>query len=358
MTGEILFMNSEHKKLTERDGGLINNWYIACLSKELHDQPLQRIIYDTPLVLFRGKDGYVNCLLDRCLHRHALLSEGRVIDNCLVCPYHGWSYAKDGEVVAIPSEGNSVQQNLKGQAFQAIEREGVIWVWMGSEPPSAEPTWNFPYFDQKGWKHYFMITDFKNEVTNLVENFMDVPHTVYVHQGWFRDRVAKSIPMSVETKDGRVLVTYDQDQDEFSWVAKKILNPKNKPMKHTDCFIFPNLTRVDYTFGKDSHFIINSQCTPVSTLSSRVYTYIAYKIPLFKNLFNPIIRFYTRQVIEQDVDIMRNQGTSLEMNPKTNFRSTPADEVHISIERLRHFGISGKSDWRTFEKTSHTQFWI
>ncbi len=32
-----------------------------------------------------------------------------------------------------------------------------------------------------------MITDFPNEVTNLAENFMDVPHTVYVHRGWFRD---------------------------------------------------------------------------------------------------------------------------------------------------------------------------
>jgi hypothetical protein len=95
---------------------------------------------------------------------------------------------------------------------------------------------------------------------------MDVPHTVYVHKGWFRNKAMKKVPMSVETKNARVLVTYKQESDKIGGFFHWLLNPKRKPMKHTDEYIYPNLTRVDYTFGEDYGFIINSQNTPVSTL--------------------------------------------------------------------------------------------
>lgn len=204
-----------------------------------------------------------------------------------------------------------------------------------------------------------MITDFNNEVTNLVENYMDVPHTVFVHRGWFRDEKAKrkSIPTTVETKNARVLVTYNQTKDELSLGAKLLINPYSKEMSHTDEFIYPNITRVDYWFGENG-FIINSQCTPVTTMQSRVYTYIAYKIPRFRKLLKPIFQFYTRQVIEQDVQIMQNQADSLAFDPSLNFKSTECDEVHISIERLRHFGKTNNPLLQTFEAKKEIMFWL
>ena len=186
------------------------------------------------------------------------------------------------------------------------------------------------------------------------------PHTIFVHKGWFRDEktVPKKVPTRVETKGATVTVTYFQEKDEFSWGAKMLLNPGGHPMTHTDQFIMPNLTRVDYNFGKKNAFIINSQISPISTLKSRVYTYIAYKVPLIGRLLKPLISFYTRRVIQQDVVIMRNQGDSLRNNFKTTFRSTEADEVHKEIERLRHYGIKGDSKLMTYEGKKDISFWV
>lgn len=349
--------------LLERDGGLINNWYIACLSIELTNKPLECVIYDKKLVLFRNENKKAVCLLNKCLHRHSELSKGEVSEGELVCPYHGWSYNSEGIVTSIPSEGPEMIKGKRCQkTFPIVERDGVIWVWMGkAEDKDESKIWKFPHtdsIDSKGWTHYFMVTDFNNEVTNLVENFMDVPHTVFVHSGWFRNRSLTKVPITVETKNAGVLVTYHQKDDNIGVLIKPLLNPKNDPMVHTDHFIFPNITRVDYSFGENYKYIINSQCTPVSKMKSRVYTLIGYKLPIVGKILKPLIHFYTRQVIEQDVWIMDVQGRNLNPSLTTNFQSTPADEPHLQIERLRNLGASGDRSVFEVENKAEAIIWI
>jgi phenylpropionate dioxygenase-like ring-hydroxylating dioxygenase large terminal subunit len=307
--------------LRERDKQIVNNWYIACLSDELSTtKPFTTTVYDKSYVLFRDQNKQAVCLLNRCLHRLTQMDKGRIINGTLACPYHGWRYDNQGNVVDVPSEGpDQSVKKMCSKPLPCVEQDGVIWIWMGEgEPTTATPPWRFPFANDPKWTHYFMITDFDNEVTNLCENFMDVPHTVYVHKGWFRDKAMIKIPMTVETKNSRVLVTYDQENDKIGGLFHWLLNPKGAPMKHTDEYIYPNLTRVDYTFGNEYGFIINSQNTPVSTLKSRTYTYIAYRIAFGNKLLKPFMHYYTRQVIEQDVDIMQEQSRSLAIDPTPN----------------------------------------
>ncbi|HRK06812.1 MAG TPA: aromatic ring-hydroxylating dioxygenase subunit alpha [Pseudobdellovibrionaceae bacterium] len=344
--------------LREVDGALVDNWYIACLSEELgREKPLARTVYEYPIALWRDREGRVQAVLDRCLHRATRLSEGRCEGDHLRCPYHGWSFDGAGRVREIPSEGPQAlpletceRRGLKLRSFPVVEQDGAVWVWTG-EPAraTAAPPWRFPYAADARWSQYFMITDFENEVTHLVENFMDVPHTVFVHDKWFRSRTLKKIPITVEVGGGRVKVTYDQPQDQIGFTGR-ILNPRNEPMLHTDEFIFPNITRVDYSFG-DRGFVINSQCTPVGRYRSRVYTWIAFNLgPVVTPAAKPFMQYYTRQVIEQDVEIMRNQGRNLqrfdERGEGAAFKSTAADELHLAIERLRDLGARGESSWR------------
>jgi phenylpropionate dioxygenase-like ring-hydroxylating dioxygenase large terminal subunit len=348
------------KSLKERDGDLINNWYIACTSKELSKKPISRVIYDTKIVLFRDSKNISTCLINRCPHRGTPLSKGFCINDTLQCSYHGWQFDKSGIVKNIPSEGKEeTKTKRKVQSFPTHEKDGVIWVWFGEEGrEDISLIWDFPHRHDKDWHSYYMITDFNNEVTNLVENFVDVPHTVWVHKGWFRNRSFQHIPAVVTTENGVVNVDYDQPNDDIGVFIKPFLNPKNEPMIHTDKFIFPNITRVDYSFGSHFKYVINSQCTPVSTFNSRVYTYIAYKIPLAGGLIKPFLNFYTRKVIEQDVVIMEHQKENLINEEKPRFQSTIADEPHIQIEFLREQGIIGSEKVFEHKKKKEISFYI
>ncbi|MCA2976686.1 MAG: aromatic ring-hydroxylating dioxygenase subunit alpha [Myxococcaceae bacterium] len=364
-----------------RCGALKDYWYVACLSSELGaGRPLARTVFGTPLVLFRDAAGAPAALFDRCLHRNAALSRGDVFDGKLGCPYHGWVYDASGACVEIPSLGPSQQGAAvdaeaglarrpcdvgRVRRFATLEHDGLVFVFMGEDVTAARrPPFRVPRRGEPGWTTYFMVTRFPNGVTNLVENFMDVPHTVFVHRGWFRTRKTKQVPATVARRSGEVLVTYEQQQDELTG-AGVLMNPTGEPMQHTDHFIAPNVTRVDYLWGARSGYVISSQVTPVGPLESVVYTSISYRLPWdlpgapLARALRRLMRWYTTQVIGQDVDIMRVQRQGLTSAPGgLQFTSTEADLLHADIEALRAWLRDGAAGDGPPDVSRRISFWI
>lgn len=342
-------------------GDLKNAWYVVALQDELKQgKILSKTIMDFPLVVWRDKQGKVQVLADKCMHRNAPLSKGKLSGGCIVCPYHGWVFNGDGHCTEIPSEGPNSHRipKHKVESFTVKEEAGLVWVWMGRDVPVNHEPFNMPYYSGKGWNNYYMVTDFEQDVTDLVENFMDVPHTVFVHKGWFRDRKQISIKAKVERTVDSVLVTYEQGNDAISF-SSKLLNPKNLPMKHTDNFYMPNTTRVDYIFGEmERAFIITSSCTPIHSNLTRVYTLITYNFGLLNVLAKLFLPWYTRKVIMQDVDIMKIQAENISKFGERDYRSTKVDTMHLYIESLRDFAKEGSSGISPQPIIKEMEFWV
>src|SRR5262245_2922867 len=72
-------------------------WFLIGYSRELPDHGvLAARFFGVDLVLFRGDDGAARMLDAHCPHLGAHLGHGgRVVGNCVRCPYHGWEF--DGE---------------------------------------------------------------------------------------------------------------------------------------------------------------------------------------------------------------------------------------------------------------------
>jgi phenylpropionate dioxygenase-like ring-hydroxylating dioxygenase large terminal subunit len=68
---------------------LLEQWYPALLSSELHDAPVSTQLFGRQIVLFRTSKG-VHAFNDLCIHRGVPLSLGRIENDELVCAYHGW----------------------------------------------------------------------------------------------------------------------------------------------------------------------------------------------------------------------------------------------------------------------------
>ncbi|MES1205108.1 MAG: aromatic ring-hydroxylating dioxygenase subunit alpha [Pseudomonadota bacterium] len=376
-----------------RSGALGRHWYVACLSSELSaKRPLARTIFGVPLVLFRDGDRAPAALFDRCLHRNAALSAGTVVAGRLACAYHGWVYDAQGRCVEIPSLGPrppapSLPREPTGDVaasgvpaalapprvrcpadagavehWPALEQDGMVFVYPGDAPsdgagaglghirrPPRRPPFRTPHFGEPGWTVYTMVTRFPNGVTNLIENFMDVPHTAFVHRGWFRNRQNRLVPTRVQSTDESVLVTYEEGDRVAG--AGRLFNGTGAPVEHTDKFYAPNVTRVDYRFGAVAAFVITSQVTPVGPLDSIVYTAISYRLPggkagaLAARALAPLMRWYTTRVIRQDVDIMAIQSAGLSRAPGGgHFLGTEADVIHGAIETWRRWLLRGAVD--------------
>lgn len=340
-------------------GDLVNHWYIIALEHEVpKDRPIQRWAFGIPYVLFRNNENTISVFQDRCPHRGAKLSEGSCTDGHLKCPYHGWEFNAQAELVCVPSDGAGFKKRESNiPEVYSYMKDNCVWIWCGDNKPESEiPPWSFPNIDNGKSNNYFMITDFENQVGPLVQNFMDVPHTVFVHSKWFRTRSLIKVPVNIQVENGRVKVTYQQPQDSIGFL-EQILNPKKQPMVHTDEYIFPNITRVDYQFG-DYFFIINSQCTPMSEFNTRVFTWISYYVGVPTGLLSWFMRFYTRRVIQQDVEIMKNHVHHLKFFKNTTYQSTSADEHHLAIEKMIQIGKDNKSEILKQKYQKDREFWI
>src|SRR3954447_6028690 len=72
---------------------LWNSWYVAAWNHELIDgKKVARMILERPIVLYRGASGKVVALDDRCCHRAAPLSMGRIEGDDIRCMYHGMKF--------------------------------------------------------------------------------------------------------------------------------------------------------------------------------------------------------------------------------------------------------------------------
>lgn len=324
-------------------GTLHEHWYIAALASQVTaKRPLAATVMEEPIVLWRDAAGRATAMVDRCLHRNAKLSEGDLFDGKIGCPYHGWTYDATGACVHVPSEGpGACALRRQLETFPVREQDGFVWVYLGTPGRASQrEPFRFPEV-APGWSSYVMVTRFDGDVTDLVENFMDVPHTAFVHRGWFRKgSQASPAAATVEASADGVLVTYDRPDDVIGF-ARRLLNPDGAPLAHTDRFVMPNCTRVDYRWGGRRQFVITSQITPVTADTAVVYTAITFTFGALTRLARLLLPAYTRTVINQDVAIMANQTANLRRFGGRTFHGTQADTIHRAIEALRASALEG-----------------
>lgn len=161
---------------------LRNSWYVAAWGEEIgRMKMLRRILLGEPVVFYRKTDGKPVALEDRCCHRHAPLSSGRVRGDNLECGYHGFTYDPSGACVRIPTQ-KTVPPNARVRSYPVLERHRLVWIWMG-EPALADDRLieDFHWLDDPAWRHRGERLELKGNYLLLVENLCDLTHLPFVH---------------------------------------------------------------------------------------------------------------------------------------------------------------------------------
>jgi len=181
-------------------------WFCAARSDELPNPgQFKKIQVGSESVLVvRGRDGQLRAFLNVCRHRGAQLcteNEGQVRRN-LQCPYHAWTYALDGKLVAAPNiaalvddTGAGIDRYEYGLLSVALtEWLGYAWVCLADEPPSfADDVMGdvTRRLGDPGAIDCYGIADLRvghREIYNvaanwklIVENFMECYHCATIH---------------------------------------------------------------------------------------------------------------------------------------------------------------------------------
>lgn len=333
-------------------------WYVVAQSGELRPQTLlSRKVLNEWLVVFRGRDGQPVALRDRCLHRSSRLSCGRMHHGQVQCPYHGWRYDEKGQVVAVPSEGPDFQAKATRHIprYATQEQDGYVYVRL-SDAVAPVPPFPMPCYQKPGWATVRVINTFQNNVTNCVENFIDIPHTVFVHPGIFRRVRQQQLEMTVTRCRGTVRVEYHHETSNLGWWSR-FLNQKGQTIQHRDSFYMPNITCVEYRLGWNRHLFITSQSVPESDTTTRVYTDVTFNYGPWNGLARPFVYGTAQQIIRQDVKILAIQADTI-ARYGNQFTHTPADTIHDYVESIRHAIEAGKDPRELPERATKVTFWI
>lgn len=173
-------------------------WHPVALSSDVQQGPVGVRLLDEDLVLWRDAAGVANAFVDRCPHRGARLSLGRVNEGNLECPYHGWQFADSGQCVkvpAVPSFTPPPQHCVK--SFGVQEACGLIWVQLqAADVP-------LPAFEAENDARLRKVScgsyDVAASAPRIIENFLDMSHFGFVHEGWLGSRDATEMsPYNVE----------------------------------------------------------------------------------------------------------------------------------------------------------------
>ncbi len=171
----------------------INFWYPIIRSEDLgHDMPEKAKVLGCNLVAFRDQDGEARVLSDTCTHRGASLggpwsmgSAPRIVDGCVVCPYHGWEFGGDGECKNIPSigYGTKVPPRAKVDSYPVQEKYGMVFAFLGDEPEETRsPLLEVEEYGQEGWTaNDILIMDVPYYYERSIENGLDPAHNEFVH---------------------------------------------------------------------------------------------------------------------------------------------------------------------------------
>ncbi|NEP09339.1 MAG: aromatic ring-hydroxylating dioxygenase subunit alpha [Symploca sp. SIO2C1] len=194
-------LNSEPIPETEQTFNWKNCWYPVCFVRDLpKNRPYAFSIYDEPFVLFRNQERQLVCLTDRCPHRAAKLSAGQIIDGKIECLYHGWQFGSNGQCLHIPQLATdaTIPANACVKSFQVIERQGMIWLWLGkAEIADEECIPTIPNLYQPGFVHSDKITELPCDIGYVIEHMLDPAHIHITHHGNQGQR-KKAQPLQME----------------------------------------------------------------------------------------------------------------------------------------------------------------
>jgi phenylpropionate dioxygenase-like ring-hydroxylating dioxygenase large terminal subunit len=188
---------------------LRNVWYVIARSDEIApDRLLPRKALGEDLVLYRRADGAPVAMIDRCAHRLAPLSAGRLEGDRLRCMYHGLLFDPSGRCVDVPGQ-ERIGPNLRVRAFPVVERHKTVWIWMG-DPELAEPA-TIPdahWLDDPAWRSLpgYVHYDRANYLL-IIDNLLDFSHLGFVHENTLGGgRVSAEVRSEVERHDWGVRI--------------------------------------------------------------------------------------------------------------------------------------------------------
>jgi phenylpropionate dioxygenase-like ring-hydroxylating dioxygenase large terminal subunit len=293
-------------------------WYFAGVSGDVKSgKMVRRTIAGEPITIGRKEDGTLFALRDICPHRAAPFSAGRIKNDTVECPYHGWRFdVNDGlckDIPALCKEQSVKTDGIKVRTFLIREDGHLIWVYLSRDPkfsgaPDIPPP-SFPFAKNRPVLQDSLVLNC--HVDHAVIGLMDPAHGPYVHRQWWwrseqsiHEKSKAFAPYGV----GFAMTPHSPSSNSFAY---KLLG--GKPVTEIR-FQLPGIRTEHIKVGHKTVLSFTA-VTPIDDSQTEIRQ-VFFSDHLAFKLLKPFIKTGARKFLRQDARMVDLQQMGLKFDPR------------------------------------------
>ncbi|HET7004618.1 MAG TPA: Rieske 2Fe-2S domain-containing protein [Candidatus Binatia bacterium] len=257
-------------------GELLRRYWmpIACTGELTEQKPIKAArLLGEDLVVYRDKSGRYGVVAEQCPHRKASLAFGRVDEEGIRCPYHGWKFDDTGKCLEQPAEPESggFKDKIKHIAYPAQRLGGLIWTYMGPQPAPLLPRWDVLTWENgQRWVQKHEI--YKCNWLQPMENSVDPSHLYWLHGD-----TAHLAPTVDRYEEDHQFTPFEYG------IMKRRITPGRKagdpPVIDQHPLLFPITLRHVFRASKTTGFVLHNVQIRVPVDDARTQVFVVYFTP-------------------------------------------------------------------------------
>ncbi len=303
---------------------LRNCWQVIAFADEIGSKPLARTVIGEAVVLFRTGSGQAVALEDRCPHRFAPLSLGRVVGETIQCGYHGMRFEADGNCVRVPGQ-DEIPALACVQTYPLVERHRFAWIWMGdASRADLDQIPDFHWVDDPEWAVSDGYHRYEANYQLLNDNLLDLSHESFVHEETIGNDAVADSPVTVKRDGDVVRVHRDMLNIEAPPFYKKTTGFTGRIDRwHTTNFFAPGFHIIENGSmpagspdrSKALERKVLNLITPETTTSSHYFWAVVRQFRRDDQELTEYIRDGIRRTFDQDKDVLEAQQRIIGPDP-------------------------------------------
>jgi 5,5'-dehydrodivanillate O-demethylase oxygenase subunit len=313
-------------------------WHPVAIAADLTpESPTKFVrILGEDLVLFVTPEGAAGLLNDRCAHRGASLSYGRVEARGIACAYHGWLYDTKGNCLETPAEpaGSNFCLTVKQKAYPVQKLAGLYWAYLGPQPAPVIPKYDV-WARTDGWHWLRALPQLDCNWLQAMENSVDTAHLHILHQELVTDgfEVESTTRGTIDN-----LVKYEMEEFEHGIIKRRHFRDgkiEEHPLLFPTVLRQANRTQIRVPIDDTHTWIVYVHFVPdtADARPNKEEVPVVYRKP-FKNPLgarHPFTKFRMDEVDAQDFMAWETQGPILD---RTRERLTGSDRGVVMYREM------------------------
>ena len=340
------FAEAKNKRQKVRAAGMNPNyWYpVEYVDAVKIGEVIEVTFWGKHFAVFRGQDGLLRAIENRCAHRQLKLTTGHVRGCQVVCPYHGWSYDGEGKLVDVPHElFDKKLPNIRLPDYAVRERYGLIWLFPGDRERAAKVAMpEIPELEgPDAWACVPVDFTWQAHHSMIIDNVSDFTHA-YLHRKWEPFKNPSLTRLETDEVNGRVHVEYDTEVGAGKIFSRFIPRSEANTNHMKLCYAYPH--QWSNTDDWIKHWCLVLPIDERTTRAFFLFYYKQLKIPglplaIPRQLMTPLLKIANRMMMRP---LLEEDGMAVEAEQQGYERhyDAPIAELNPAVHEFQRLTIA------------------